>query len=157
MKKLNKKYLLILVAVLIAAYMLNNGSNDEWMPEPSTKKKKKSRELDYSQLRREAFAAISSDSIPIIPDTLHDPFKSVSRNNSTSSGAKSTIPRVVKRNIILKGFASRHPLQALVLDEKGISHIVKEGDLFNGITVISILENSITLKDAYGTFTVNQE
>jgi len=152
MPKINKRYIIILGVVVLLAVILTNTGEEAWQPLSTPKKAKKSKQITYLDLRKDALLSDSAVSVPVIPTPVKDPFKSSSFTHRPSGKAAE-----IKRNYTLKGIVSGNPLLATILDGAGESHVVQAGEAFEGAKVVKVTENSVTLKDAYGMFTILQK
>jgi hypothetical protein len=148
--KINKRFVALLMAGLLAFLLFRGkGELEEWMP---SQKPKKNAKADYTELRKNAFSSVAPSPLPQIPAIVKDPFKSRRVQSCATGQAKS-----IKRNYVLKGIMRNPPLLAVIIDETGESFVVKAGETFKGLSVISVTPSNVTLKDAYGTFSLAQK
>lgn len=150
--KANKKYLAGLGIALLVFILLKSSGGDNWVPPPSSGKKAAAGKESYLELRQKAFEQGNIGDTSAFPANPLDPFKSKSPSSGQGGLAKS-----IKRTYALKGILLKTPLMAVVLDNTGESHVVSAGDIFCGVKVVQITSSGVTLKDAYGEFSLEQK
>jgi len=150
--KINKKYLLALGIVVVALFLFKGTGGDGWVPPPSNKKNIVKKE-NYLELRKQAFEKGGQGSVPAFPLNPVDPFKSKAYGGAHGIGPAKSI----KRTYALKGILLKTPLMAVILDGSGESQVVGVGESFGSVKVVNITTTSVTLKDAYGQFTLEQK
>ncbi|MFH1762206.1 MAG: hypothetical protein ABIA63_13995 [bacterium] len=79
-----------------------------------------------------------------------DPFKTGSGRGHSIKPKTAAIP--VPRNLRVKGILAKKPLMALVQDNSGRTHMVREGQAIGAFTVEKISRNSVIFRDINGTF-----
>jgi hypothetical protein len=147
---INKKYLAALGVAVAAVLILTGKGGDDWVPPPSGKKGIVKKE-NYLDLRQQAFENRGAGEVPAFPASPVDPFK------SKAYGGNHGAAKTLKRSYTLKGILLKTPLMAVILDGSGESHVVGAGETFGGVTVVKITNTGVTLKDAYGGFTLEQK
>lgn len=151
--KQNKLLLGILAVVVIAGFLLSHGGDESWQPSSaSNPKKQKSRQISYNDLRRAAFSETVHDTVPPVPAAPKDPFNSV--GIGTQTGGHKAVSKNIVRPYLLKGIIQKTPLYAVILDAAQVSHVVRAGESFDDVTVISISAGTVILKDSHGEFTL---
>ena len=146
----NKKLFILVGSLIMVYFLLNMGKTEE--PFIPAAKKGKVAKVSYETLRKEALKDTGNTELLPLPANIKDPFHS----RSLSSG-KGNAVAALKRHYRLKGIMLNDPLMAVILDDAGVSHVVRSGETFLNVTVLQVTRQSVKLKDPYGTFSLDQE